>query len=408
MAKQAETGEPNQKSINWKLTLFLCGLIALAAIGLTAFIRSTQPKAQRTGASKKTAMLVEVIDVERGDFSPEIVVMGLVRARDDVMLSPRVSGEVIERSSNFSSGALVSKGEVLLKLDPADYENAVAQRQSALHQAEADLQIEMGRQNVAKLDYELLDKDIVAGNENLVLRKPQLSAAQADVEAAQAMLDQAKLDLERTTIRAPFDAQVLSRRVSVGSQVSPGDDLGRLVNVHRYWVTATAPLDKIPYINFASQSEGAGGSAAEFRNRTSWQSGVYREGAVDKLIGALDEGTRLARINISVEDPLALEEANAGKPPLIIGSLLEVTIHGKPIENVLRLDRAYLREDDTVWIMEDGLLKITPVAVVFRDAQYAYISDGLSEDAKVVTTSLSSVVNDAPLRTEGEAKEAAK
>ncbi|WP_269540633.1 efflux RND transporter periplasmic adaptor subunit [Cerasicoccus fimbriatus] len=402
MAKEGETGQSPKKPLNWKLTVFVCVIIALVAVGLTVLIKSTEPSAQREGASKKTAMLVEVLEVEQGNFRPQIVVMGLVRARDDVMLSPRVSGEIIERSSNFTSGAQVRKGEMLVKIDPADYEIQVAQRESALHQAEADLAIEMGRQNVAKLDYELLDKDIVTGNENLVLRKPQLNAAKADVEAAQAMLDQAKLELERTTLRAPFDAQVLSRNVAVGSQVSPGDDLGRLVSTSRYWVTATAPLTKLPYIDFASQSEGEG-SLAKIRNRTSWPTGVYREGRVDKLIGALDEGTRLARINVGVEDPLALTEANAGKPPLIIGSLLEVTIEGREIENVVRLDRAYLREDDTVWVMQDGTLNILPVVVEFRDADYVYISEGLPGDAKVVTTSLSSVVDGAPLRTQNNA-----
>jgi len=393
-----------KKSPNWKLTVLLCAVIAGVAFGVVKLIQSTEPEPERTGASKRTAMLVETAVAERGDYRPSIVVMGLVRAREDVMLSPRVNGEILERSPSFTPGAHVKKGDMLLKIDPADYENAVAQNESALHQAQANLQIEMGRQTVAKLDYELLDDDIAAGNENLILRKPQLNAAEADVEAAQAMLDQAKLNLDRTTIRAPFDAQVISRHVAVGSQVGPGDNLGQLAGVDNYWVTTTVPLRQLQYIYFASQSESKG-SPAIIRNRTAWPPNATREGYVSKLIGALDETTRLARVNVVVPDPLALQPANAGEPPLIIGSLLEVTIMGKPIEDVIRIHRDHLREDDTVWINDGGELRIQPVEVFFRDATHAYVSEGLKDNEQIVTSGLSAVVNGAPLRTRDETEE---
>ncbi|MGE9297221.1 MAG: efflux RND transporter periplasmic adaptor subunit, partial [Puniceicoccales bacterium] len=140
-----------------------------------------------------------------------IEVMGTVRAREEVILSPRVSGEVIERSSDFTGGGFLEKGQMIVRIDPSDYEIVIAQRISELHQAQAAMNIEMGRQNVAQLDFELLGDDIKLDNKSLILREPQLNAARADVEAAQAALDRARLDLDRTTIRAPFDAQVISR-----------------------------------------------------------------------------------------------------------------------------------------------------------------------------------------------------
>ncbi|WP_221031848.1 efflux RND transporter periplasmic adaptor subunit [Actomonas aquatica] len=387
--------------MNWKRSLLVCVIIAAIAAGLSWLIYSTEPAAERSTMSKRTAMLVDTVTVERGTYRPQIVVMGVVRARDDVALSPRVSGEVLQRLPAFEPGNLVAAGELLLKLDPADYENTVAQRRSALHQAEADLELEMGRQRVAKLDYELLGDELGTDNASLVLREPQLEAAKADVEAAQADLDQALLDLERTTVRAPFEAMVLSRDVGVGSQVSAGESLGRLVSVDSYWVTATVPLDKLSRIQFAD-TQGVGGSAVTVRSRATWPTGATREGRVDRLIGALDENTRLARVNVVVDDPLARSAGNAGESPLIIGALLEVTIDGAPLDDVLRLDRSYLREDNTVWVNDGGELRIVAVEVVFSDAQYVYIRDGLADGAAVVTTGLSAVVEGAPLRTEGE------
>ena len=382
----------------WKRTLAICvGLIALA-VAASVIIRSTEPEAERSAATKRTAMLVETTTVERGTFRPRIVVLGVVRAQEDILLSPRVAGEVIERSSSFEVGRFVEAGEWLLRLDPADYANVVAQRESALHQAEANLQLERGRQRVAELDFELVEGEVTADSRSLVLREPQLNAARAAVEAAEALLEQAHLDLGRTHVRAPFDAQVLSREVAVGSQVAAGAPLGRLVGMEAYWVTASVPVDKLRALEFADGGTGTG-SRARLRHRAAWAPGEYREGRVEHLIGTLDEGTRLARINLSVPDPLARDPAHAGLPPLILGALVEVTIEGAPIEDVIRLDRAYLRENDTVWVNDGGALRLQPVTVRFRDAQSVYLSDGLAEGAEIVTSSLSSVVEGAALRT---------
>ncbi|MDQ8184641.1 efflux RND transporter periplasmic adaptor subunit [Pelagicoccus sp. SDUM812002] len=395
-----EKQSTRSKSVNWKLTAIVCLSIVLLAFAIRWLILSTEPIAQRTTASKRTPMLVETVSPDYGTFSPKIVVMGTVRAKNDVLLSPRVSGEIVEIAPRFEAGRFVQKGDILLKIDPIDYQNLVAQRRSALHQAEANLAMESGYQKVAQQDYELLGSNVSNSDNSLALREPQLKAARAEVEAAQAAVDQALLDLERTTIRAPFNAQVLSREVAVGSQISSSSTIARLVGADAYWVTATVPLDKLNYIKF-SDSDKPSGSAATLRNRIAWPSDTKRSGIVDQYIGALDSTTRLARVNIEVADPLAME-SGSDLPPLILDSLLEVIIEGKPIENVFRMDRSYLRQDATVWLKEDGELRITEVTVVFQDASHVYISEGLMQDADIVTTGLSSVVEGAALRTKDE------
>jgi len=392
--------KPKKRLPKWVFTLLVCLAILGVAGAAVKIIQSTEPTPQRTGASRRTAMLVETTPAERGAFRPVIEVLGTVRAREEISLSPRVSGEIIERSPDFTSGGFLEKGQMILRIDPADYENIVAQRRSALHQAEADLDIEMGRQQVAQLDYELLGDDIDLDDKSLILRQPQLNAAKADVEAARAALAQAELDLERTTIRAPFDAQVISRNANVGSQVARGDDLGQLVAVDSYWVVATVPLSKLRMVEFAREEEP--GSKARIRIRSAWPAGLYREGEVLRLIGALDPMTRLARVNIAVADPLTRSGDPAKQPPLIIDAVAEVTIEGRELNDVIRIDRDYLRENDTVWAKEEGELRIKRVTVAFRDARYAYVSEGLSEGEQIVTSGLSTVVEGAPLRVEGE------
>lgn len=388
------------------ITVLACGAILAAAAGVLALVFLTEPTAQRSGATRETAMLVDVLPVERGTHRPTVTAMGTVVPERDVVLSPRVAGQVVERSAAFTPGGFVTAGEVLLRIDPADFENALAQRQSELRQARADLELEMGRQDVARQDYELLEETVAPEQLSrddlaLVLRRPQLETARARVESAEAAVEQAELDLRRTAVRAPFDAHVLSRDVDLGSQVAPGDRLGRLVGTDRYWVEVAVPASKL---RFLSIPDGAaeGGSPVRVRNRSAWPEGVVRAGRVDQLLGELAGQTRMARVLVTVPDPLARRggsgDGAADGPPMILGSFVEARIEADELPDVVRLDRDYLRKDDTVWVMEDGKLRIRRAEVVFRDERYVYVASGLEDGDRVVTTNLSTVVDGAALR----------
>jgi RND family efflux transporter MFP subunit len=379
--------------MNLKTTLLICIAILVVGMGVTAFIFLTEPTAERSGAVKQTAMLVEVTQAEQGSFRPTIRALGTVEPAQEVVLSSRVGGEVVARSSSFVPGGYVRRGEVLLRLDPSDYRNVLRQRQSALRQAQSELDLEMGRQDVARRDFELLGDSVANADESLVLRQPQLEAARARVESAEAAVEQAELDLQRTTVRAPFDAHVLSRDVELGSQVDAGDVLGRLVGIETYWVSATVPLSQLRWL-----PDGEARDEVLVRDPTAWQEGRTRRGRLLNVVGALEDGTRMARVLIAVPDPHGLGDPAA--PRLVIGSFVEADIAARELADVVRLSRDYLREDDTVWVMEDSTLRIRDVDIVFRDPTYAYIERGLSEQDRVVTTNLSTVTDGARLRLE--------
>lgn len=387
--------------MNWKTTIFVCAVILLMAVAAVTAIFSTEPKAERSSSSKQTAMLVDVTRVERGDFRPIIVAMGTVRPEQEIVLSPRVGGEVVSVSASFTPGGFVEEGEILLQIDPADYQANLLLRQSELRQASADLDLELGRQELARQDYEELKGTISSEYETLVLRAPQLNTARARVEAAEANARRAELDLERTRIRAPFAAHILGREVNVGSQVAPGEALGRLVGIESYWVEVAVPVSSLRWIDIP-QDSGASAAHAQLRHRAAWPENTFREARVHSMIGALEDETRLARILLTVPDPLAHEPGSSGLPPLMVGSYVEARIEGKLIEDAVRMHRDYLRQKDTVWINEDGVLRIRPLEVVFRDQDYAYVRQGLEETDLVVTTNLATVVEGARLRMAGD------
>jgi RND family efflux transporter MFP subunit len=388
-----------------KKILYICLAILLGGVLFTTLIFSTEPEAQREGATVETAMLVDVHTVEKGTYQPVIVATGTVQPIEDVTLSPLVGGQIIRRAPAFAPGGFVKKNEVLLQIDPADYENTLALRKSELLQSQTTLDTEMGRQKIAEQDLRLITQDSLFGSDpltenetQLVLRTPQLNAVKATIGAARAAVSQAELNLERTTIRAPFDAHILTQNVTKGSQVAPGDDLGRIVGTDFYWVTATVPIAKLQWLHFPN-GEDDQGALVRIENPTAWKKGDHRVGHLDRQIGALDNQTRLARVLIKVPDPLATQQTSTAGPKLMIGTFVEVRIQADSVPNVVQLNRDYVRSNETVWVMKDGKLEIRNVDIVLNDDEHAYIRSGLSDGEHVVITDLSTVTNGIGLRT---------
>ena len=384
--------------MNKKKTFIISGLILLAAAVLVVVVFLTEPTAQRESATRETAMLVDVIPVERGSYRPVIRTTGTVEPVREIILSPRVSGEIVLRADVFNPGRSVNEGSFLLKIDDADYQNTFSLRKSDLEEARANLALEQGRQDVARRDFEQSEVTLSEERKALVLREPQLKTAEAAVMAAESALDQASLDLQRTSVIAPFDALILQRNVDVGSLVSPGQVMGRLVGTENYWVVAAVPQSRLRWLAFSEEDGLASGAEVKIFNRSAWGTDVFRIGTLEKMVGELEESTRLVKVMISVPDPLGIKESQEYLPELLLGSFVEIEIEGREIDDVVRLSRDYLRNQNTVWVMEDEKLKIRKVDVELTDAVNAYIKSGLEDGDRVVTTNLATVVEDAPLR----------
>lgn len=384
----------------WLLVLFnlvVCTAILAAAGGGIWYIFRTEPTAQQVNNRRKSAALVDTETIRRATYSPSLSVLGTVQPAQDITLSPQVRGQVVELSPSFLPGGMVNKGDLLLQIDPSDFQNAVSVRQSELEQVEANWEIEEGRRKLAEQELELLGDSISGINRSLVLREPQSASLKSQLSAARAAVERAELDLKRTELVAPFDAQVLRLSVNIGSQVGPGDDLGQLVGIKQYWIMAAVPIRNLRWLQFPNEDQE--GSKVTVENPDAWGAGVQRHGRVEKMIGALDQQTRLARVLVTVDDPLGRE---SDVPPLILDSLVEIKIEGTPIEDVVRLKREYVHDGDTIWVMKDGKLEIRDSEIVFLDPEYAYIREGLENGDRVVTTTLATVAEGVLLREVGD------
>ncbi len=332
--------------------------------------------------------------------------MGTVRPANEVTIQPQVQGKVVSLGKALIPGGYVKKGGSLVRIEGNDYQLAVRQYEGQLATAKAQLAQEKGRQAIAAKEYELMKKEIeeAGGNLELILRKPQLDAAQAAVENAKAALAKARLDLGRTRINAPFNAIVESRNINIGTHVTPSTPLAKLVGTDVYWIETLVPVDHLRWVSIPQEGKtGTPGSEVTVHDPAAWGESMHRKGRVLRLLPGLEEKGRMARVLVEVKDPLALEEENKGKPRLLVGSYVSVEIDGGVLESAPALERQYLRDNDTVWVMdENGSLDIRKVDVAFRDRDRVYVAEGLNENDAVVTTNLSGPVQGMPLRTAGE------
>jgi len=462
--------------------LGLSALILGAGAAASAYWLTHRPKAQRRKPPPRAA-LVEVRCVQPEEHRVVVRALGTVVPARTIQLASRVSGEVVETAPGFMPGGRFQAGDPMVKIDPSDYELAIEQagaelarraaeseqQQGEISRREIDIEladirierslreverrgtdvvraesareVEEGQQSVAQREYELLGQTVEDEDRELVLRQPQLRAAQADYEAAvatrkvaeadartaeasrrsaavtkrtaeaagkgaeaavaaaEAALRRARLDLERTTIRAPFNAMVVERKIDLGSQVSPGVSLVSLVGTDEYWVQVSVPVDQLQWIDIPGLNAERGSSARVF-HEAAWGAGASRTGTVKQLLTDLEPEGRMARVLVAVADPLALEASAAQRRPLILGAYVRVEIEGRRLPDVVRIGRGALRDGGRVWVMQpDNTLDIREVRVAWSGADHVCLAGGLAGGEKLVVSDLGAPVQGMALRT---------
>jgi RND family efflux transporter MFP subunit len=203
------------------LPFVLIGLSIAVVVALVAIAKGKRPDRKDTA---EVAVLVEAIPAETRSLNFVVFSQGAVKPRTETTLVAEVPGQIVSVSSNFIAGGFFRQGEVLLQIDPSDYETALLRAQASLASREAQYADQKARSDQALKDWTNLGRE--GEPSDLVLRKPQLAEALAGVQAAKAELKEAERDLQRTRIRVPYDGLVRSKLVDVGQYVAPGTPLG--------------------------------------------------------------------------------------------------------------------------------------------------------------------------------------
>ena len=387
-----ETSKPAPRKI---MRLIFCLLFIAAGLAGARFLIATKPKVTRR-PPEKMAPLVLTAALQSENYTFRIPAMGTVIPARETGLEVSVSGEVIYVHPEFTEGGMLSKGMKVLQVDPKDYELAIQQKKRALADAEYAYKLELGHQDVARKEWNLLygDKAMGEGESDLALRKPHLEKVKVEIEAARAELEQAEIYLKRSTLTAPFNALVLNTHVEMGSQVSSQEKLADLVGTDTYWVQVSLPLDRLKWIQVPNGEQGEGSEVKIF-----YRTDNVKIGKVIRLLPDLSKEGRMARLLIEVNDPLDLQKKNEKQPMLLIGEYVRVSIEGEKLQNVFRVPRTALHNDNEVWIVnEEGKLSIRQVKTIWRDQESVVIRDGFKSGETLVISDIAAPVEGMDLR----------
>jgi RND family efflux transporter MFP subunit len=381
---------------------FLMPVAALACGALiTVYLLNTGPQA-KPAKRPPIATLVEVQQLKSAPQQTKVSAMGEIIPAKEVEIKPQVSGEIINTSDDFQLGGYFHAGEELLKIDRTNYELVLRQLESDLATAESDLALEMGNQRIAEREITLLDEKVSNEERNLILRKPQLLKLQALRDDVLARLSKAKLDLERTTIKAPFNGVVAEKMVDIGAMASESAALAKIVGTDAFWLQLTLPVEQLRWLKIPNNTT-ENGSNVTIYPQGSPSPSLARSGKVVRLIAALEDQGRMAQLLVRIDDPLSLKEENRNKPKLLLGSYVRAEIEGITIDSGYRIDRSNLHDSNTVWLMNDeGKLDIRAVEVSYRGQDSIIVSSGIRDGESLVVSPLSSPVAGTALRLDDE------
>lgn len=367
------------------IRLALVALILAGGAGLAVFFIATKPVAERRPA-EIVAPPVETVMLTRADAAVTVAATGTVEAVQSVDLRPQVSGRVVAVAHALVPGGRVAAGEVLVRLDDTDFKLALDQARAGLERALHDLEVEQGQQAVARTERALLSASLTPAEEDLVLRRPQLRLAEANVASARAAVRGAELNLARTTVTAPFAGMVLDKSVAVGSQVGPTATLARLVATDAYWVRLALPVDELRWLDLP-------GSSVRLTHPAGWPDGAFRTGTVIELAGELGSSGRMAQLIVEVPDPLARLPQHRGQPELLLGMYLQAAITGDTLPGVITVPREALHEGDVLRLATDSsTLELRPVGVVRRGDGSVCIDTGVAAGERLIVSDLPAAI----------------
>ncbi|MDX1649752.1 MAG: efflux RND transporter periplasmic adaptor subunit, partial [Myxococcota bacterium] len=393
-------------------------VLAAGLLGTTALV--VVSPAARPGAPEVEPPVVEILEVQPRAVRLSVSAQGTVEPRTETELVSEVAGRVVWVSPRFEAGGFFRADEPLLRLDDRDPRNAVERAAAAVERAESELSLAEATAQRRRSLREAGASSRAALDE----AESRAQVAAANLRDARARLDQAQHDLDRCTLRAPFDGRVRETRVDVGAYLAPGARVGRVFAVDYAEVRLPIPNADLAFLEVPLGYDAApgalpepGGEVAEgtdeeaapasgsdpegptVRLRGRWAGREHTwTGSLVRTEGALDARTRMVHAVVRVEDPYARGEE--GDAPLPVGLFVEAEIEGRLFPGLVELPRSALREDDVVVVVDEHeRMERRRVEVVRVDRDRVFVGAGLRPGERVATTRLDVVVDGMSVRT---------
>ncbi len=378
-------------------------LIAITILGSGAAISvywfKNKPSTKR-GRPTPRARLVEVKPLARVAEKVVIHAMGEVAPSQKAQIECRVAGKIMWINPNVIPGGILAAGDLIARIDQQDYEIALEQKRAELAKVQADEHLEMGKQAVARKEIEFLDQRPPKADQSLMLRKPQLEKIKASLKDARASVRKAQLDLERTSVYAPFDCIVQSKLLEIGALASVGAPVAAVYGTSQYWIEVLVHQDNLQWIEIPGVNS-MQGSRVTISNDPAWDGQGRRAGRILKMKPELDSNSRMACLIVQVDDPMDMDKPVQARLPLLAASYVKVAIQGKEMLDVVKIARNDVRDGNRVFLMTkpQNTLAIRKIEIVWSDAESVYTLDDLLEGKLLVTTDIGAPVEGMALRT---------
>jgi RND family efflux transporter MFP subunit len=355
--------------------------VLAVAYGIATVIRNAGPEIEVV-TPEPQSLVVRTVTVAPEEVRMNVTSQGQVAAEHTIDLVSELQGSIKHVAPAFLTGGYFKTGDVLLRIDPIDYELARVRAEARVAEEVEELEVEKSE---AKLAAEGL----------FPLREARVASAEARVQSARAELAQAEADLARTRIKAPYDGRVLFTQVGLGQYVGKGQTLGRIYSTDiaeirlpltdqqlRYLDLpfGARPDDPLPETPVILRAE-VGGRAVEWTGR------------LHRMEGAMDPDNRVWFAVVRVDDPYGLKDS-ARSTPLAVGLFVEAEIEGRLVDAVFQLPRSALRNEDDVLIVDaDDQLRQRKVDVLRTDFSFVYISGGLEAGDRVCVSPVEAFVD---------------
>jgi len=396
------------------------GIVAVGGVGLLILI-AMRPEPPR-GEREELAPLVRVAEAEARSGVVTVSGSGSVTAVRETQLSAEVSGRVTWASPAFVTGGAFRRGETLLRIDTTDYALAVRTAEAGLTEARYNVIVAREESAIAREEWASLqarDSTITAagGNAeggaselgNLVFREPEIRLAESALTAAEARLQDARLRLERTAVRAPFNGRIRVKQAEIGQFLAPGAPVAVIYSTDAVEISVPLALSDASLIDELFAEEDLGRMEIDARvSRMMNGRSITWPARVHRVEGALDPATRTVRVVVRVDDPYVTTD---DRPPLFVGSFAQVEIDARRLDSYVTVPTDALREytaaeesrrisRDVVWLVENDRIRFQPVDVLKSRDEIAIITGGLNPGDHVVTSDLGVVTDSMAVRIE--------
>lgn len=386
-------------------------LVPLAILGggvmLAKYVAGKAPK-PAAAATVDTRPRVRLGAVTRSEVQFVVRSQGNVEPLRTAELSAEVGGRIVATSPQLRAGGTFAAGDEMLRIDRSDFELAIVQQEAAVARAELRLLQEKAEAAAAERAWRELEGERPA--DPLVRRAPQIRDAEAELAAAQALLQKRRLDLQRTTVVAPFAGRVQTVVADLGQTVQPGQRLATLFDTSAVEVRLPLPLEDAAFVDLpldgpasATGTEPAGGPTVRltttYGDRThTWQ------GRIVRIAGEVDRRTRQLQAVARVEQAAAMpaDAATAERPPLLVGMFVVADITGRTVTDALSVPRSAMHGENSVWVaMDEGgrtLLRRRQVDVMRVEHDRVLLRGGVAPGDRVCVTALDSATDGMPVR----------